>query len=608
MDSHRPPPEAPAPAATRQPPRRRPWLVRVLQALVLLLALLPAAHALHTETNLPLQARYWIDPSAQATIAQVSGEDIGRQFRLLEGQRTFQLEGGALWLQLELPVMTGGQRWYVMLTGAAFLNRASLFSAAPDGSWREQHAGDHLAVARWDHPNPSPLFEVPASGPRTVWLRLENQPAPTSAFVRLLDEQALEHTRQWTYLLVGGYLGFGVLVFVVGIIHARLYRDLVFDAYCVYVACMLLFQMAFTGLAGVFLWPGSARLNDAAPAVFMMWMTAAGIWFVREATALSRHSRRVDRASVAFSLFGLLFPVAYVLANNALAFKLLNLYGLCAVLLSISLCLWTWRRGEAYSGWLFLGFLPVHLSYPFPALRAAGVMADSWFTQYAVLIGSALEIPLLLYILHRRAKDFSENRARLRALDSTDPLTGLTVTPVLRLRLRDALRRAARSDQRCAVLMVELVNHADIAAREGREAGDRALVVAASRLAGVARDLDTVCRVADTRFALLMEGPQTDDSRRQRAQHIIARGLEAVPGLPPDLPLRLRVVSALVPDGVIERSPEGPDDEQLLLQRLSWALDRLLEDPKKAVMHLEPRAPQVATGAADPAPPPARPA
>ena len=53
------------------------------------------------------------------------------------------------------------------------------------------------------------------------------------------------------------------------------------------------------------------------------------------------------------------------------------------------------------------------------------------------LIGSAIEIPLLLYILHRRAKDFSENRARLRALDSTDPLTGLTVTPVLRLRKID---------------------------------------------------------------------------------------------------------------------------------------------------------------------------
>ena len=54
------------------------------------------------------------------------------------------------------------------------------------------------------------------------------------------------------------------------------------------------------------------------------------------------------------------------------------------------------------------------------ALRSAGVLPDSWAMQYAVLIGSAIEIPLLLYILHQRAKHFSENRARLRAMDGTD--------------------------------------------------------------------------------------------------------------------------------------------------------------------------------------------
>ncbi len=149
----------------------------------------------------------------------------------------------------------------------------------------------------------------------------------------------------------------------------------------------------------------------------------------------------------------------------------------------------------------------MHLGYPFPALRSAGLLPDSWATQYAVLIGSAIEIPLLLYILHRRAKDFNENRARMRALDSTDPLTGLTVTPVLRLRMRDAMRRARRYGHQCAVLLVELSNHAEIVALEGREGGDRALVVAASKLSRVVRDVDTVCRVANTRFAILIEGP-----------------------------------------------------------------------------------------------------
>lgn len=581
-------------------------MLRFLLRLAALAALLAAAAfrpawAVEGEGDITLQGQYWIDESGRMSIQEVA-EGKAVKLQPMDRHQAFPLGAAVLWMRFDLRALDATHRWYLLLSGAPFINRASLFSQGPDGVWQEQQAGDHLPVARWYQPNPSPLFEVQAKSANPVWLRIENRPAPTSPYVQLLTDESLQFKRQWTYLLLGGYLGFGLLVFVVGLIHARLYGDPAFDAYCMYVACMLLFQLSFTGIGGLFLWPSWAAFNDAAPAMFMLLMTGSGIWFIREATALPRHSRRLDRAVVGFSLFGLVFPVAYLLLNNSLTYAILNVYGLLSVVLSISLCAWTWRKGETYSGWLILGFLPIHLSYPFPALRAAGVLPDSWATQYAVLIGSAIEIPLLLYILHRRAKDFSENRARLRALDSTDPLTGLTVTPVLRLRLRDALRRARRSGHRCAVLLVDLSNHADIVSREGREAGDRALVVAASRLSSVVREVDTVCRVADTRFAILTEGPQPEQARRLLSQHIVARGLEQVPQLPPDLSLRFRVVSASAPDGAIELTPDGSVDEQRLMQRLNWALDRLLvEDPKRVVHHLESRTADAGAPTAAPA-------
>ena len=573
-----------------------PLLVRLrcclrLVALIGLLvgAGLQPAWAAESDSDITLRSHYWIDESGQMTIRDVA-QGAEAKLQPMDRHRAFPLGAAVLWMRLELPPLDPSTRWYILLSGAAFIDRASLYTVGADGAWHEQRAGDHVPVAQWDHPNPSPLFEAPVRPAGPVWLRLENRPAPTSPYIQLLSEDSLQMKRQWTYLLVGAYLGFGVLVFILGLIHARLYGDLVFDAYCVYVACMLLFQLSFTGIGGLFLWPRSAWFNDAAPALFMLWMTGSGIWFIREATALSRYNRRVDRGVVGFSLFGLVFALIYGVVNNAVSYRMLNVYGLLSVVLSISLCIWTWRRGETYSGWLILGFLPVHLSYPFPALRAAGQLPDSWATQYAVLIGSAIEIPLLLYILHRRAKDFSENRARLRALDSTDPLTGLTVTPVLRLRLRDALRRARRAGHRCGVLLVDLSNHQDIVEREGRESGDRVLVVAASHLASVVRDVDTVCRIADSRFAILTEGPQPDEARRHLAQHIVAKGLEPIPTLPADIILRFKLVSAFAPDGAIEIAPDGTVDEQLLLQRMNWALDRLAEDPKKVMLHLEQRA------------------
>ena len=549
---------------------------------LLLVLLLPGAGWAAGAADITSTAQVGLDTTRAVTVDQVNAGAI--PLKALGGHQAFKLDGAALWLRFELPPREDARRRYMVLSGGAFIDRASLFVHDATGAWQEQRAGDHVPVAQWPHPHNSPLFDADTAG--TVWLRLENRPAPLTPIVQLVDEDHLQFTRQWTYILVGGYLGFGLLVLLVGLMHGYLYRERAFHSYCTYVLLMLLFQLAYTGLGGLFLWPRSAAFNDAAPAIFMLLMTGAGIWNIRESVALQRHSRAVDRFTLGFSLFGALFAVVYTAFTASWTYAVLMVYGLAAVALSITLCLWTWRRGERYSGWLFLGFLPVHLAYPFPALRAAGVLADSWATQYAVLIGSAIEIPLLLYILHWRAHEFSENSARLRALDSTDPLTGLTVLPVLRLRVRDALLRTRRLGHQGALLLVEMTNHAEIVARDGRDAGDRALVVAAARLSRLVREVDTVCRVADTRFAILIEGPQRDEMRRELAPHVVARGLEPVAQLPNDVVLRFKVVTLPVPDTAGQTTVDGSADEMRLLQRAHEALDLFLGEPRRAVYHL----------------------
>lgn len=554
----------------------------VLQSLWLVL--LPGlANAAGVVGDVTLQSRFWIDRAGTASMDEVAAMPPA-DFQPMDHYHSFDLGGAALWLRLDVPPLEASRRWYLMLNAAAFTNRATFHARTPEGGWAMQVAGDRLPVSQWDHPDQTPVFAVPAGGTGPVWLRLENYPAPLSPRLLLLDEGQLQETRYWTFLMIGGYLGFGLLVLFWGWVHARLYEDRAFIAYCCYVASMLGFQAAFTGVGGVFFWRDWAWWNDAAPAVFMLWLTASGIWFVREACAVSRHHRRIDRVVLAWSVFGLLFPIVYLQQQHHFAFVVLNLYGLLSVLLSFALCIWTWRLGEKYAGWLALGFLPVHLSYPFPALRTAGWLPDSWATQYAVLIGSAIEIPLLLYILHRRAKEFNENHARLRAIESTDALTGLIIVPVLHLRLRDAVRRSRRYGHRCGLMLVELINHADIVSREGREVADRALVVAASRLSHVARDVDTVCRVANARFAILVEGPLQPDDLLLLAQHIVAKGLEQVPSLPAGLSLRFRLVSMSLPDEAAE------SDNGRLFERLGAALDQMADEPRKVVLHLPDRA------------------
>lgn len=537
------------------------------------------------QIDITLQGRIWLDPTAQADIDAVVAREA--DFTALDRHQAFQLRGAALWMRFDLPALDPGRRWFLMLDGGAFTDRADFLQRGAGGEWKRQVAGDHRPVSEWSQPDRSPVFAIDTTQlPGPVWLRLSNEPSPLSPRIYLIEGEALQDKHVWTYLFIGGYLGFGLLVMFLGWVHARLYADRAFVAYVIYVACMLGFQVAFTGMGGFFFWPDSAWWNNAATPIFMLWLTAAGIWFVREACAVSRYHPLVDKLVLAWSAFGFLFPIPYLAINTPVMFTILNLYGLLSVLLSFALCIWTWRLGEKYAGWLALGFLPVHLGYPFPALRAAGVLPDSWATQYAVLIGSAIEIPLLLYILHRRAKEYSENRARMRALDSADPLTGLAIRPVLNLRMRDAARRARRYGHQCGVFLVELANHGEIVSKDGRETGDRALVVAASRLSRVVRDVDTVCRISNTRFAVLVEGPLRPGTLKVIAQHIVAKGLEQGPTLPPELTLRFRMVSALLPSQDTPFSDDEEGDQIRFMARLHKELDRLAEDPKKTVLHL----------------------
>src|SRR4051812_3590894 len=101
---------------------------------------LNALAAVPGEGDVTLQSRYWIDETGQAPIGRVAAGTTPLQ--PMDQHRAFALGDGALWMRLDLPALDPSHRWYLMLTGAAFINRASLFTRQGDGTWQEQQAGD----------------------------------------------------------------------------------------------------------------------------------------------------------------------------------------------------------------------------------------------------------------------------------------------------------------------------------------------------------------------------------------------------------------------------------------------------------------------------------
>jgi diguanylate cyclase (GGDEF)-like protein/PAS domain S-box-containing protein len=123
-------------------------------------------------------------------------------------------------------------------------------------------------------------------------------------------------------------------------------------------------------------------------------------------------------------------------------------------------------------------------------------------------------------------RDVTERKAledQLRQLAFHDPLTLLANRSLFRNRVEHALALSRRTQERLAVLMIDLDNFKNINDSQGHETGDRLLQTAAQRLVKCTRAADTVARLGGDEFAVLLEGVTTVE----QAERIAASVTEA---------------------------------------------------------------------------------
>lgn len=113
------------------------------------------------------------------------------------------------------------------------------------------------------------------------------------------------------------------------------------------------------------------------------------------------------------------------------------------------------------------------------------------------------------------------SREQLRQMSERDPLTGLSNRRSFEVALAAALIRAQRSDERLAILLLDLDDFKSINDTLGHDAGDVLLVEIAHRLHGVVRDSDHLCRLGGDEFVVLMTSIEHDEQAVLLADRIV---------------------------------------------------------------------------------------
>ncbi|WP_052669067.1 putative bifunctional diguanylate cyclase/phosphodiesterase [Nitriliruptor alkaliphilus] len=136
-----------------------------------------------------------------------------------------------------------------------------------------------------------------------------------------------------------------------------------------------------------------------------------------------------------------------------------------------------------------------------------------------------------------------------------DGLTGLANRALFLDRLEHALHTSRRSGDPTTVLYVDLNGFKAVNDTHGHRAGDKLLIEVARRLGSLARESDTVARLAGDEFALLLPGADA------AAGEQVAERITALLSTPVELGDHRQVISASI--GVAESSHAAGSDELL---------------------------------------------
>ena len=512
----------------------------------------------------PPPAAEWMDTTGQATLAQVLGghADFGRY----DPARIHRLGNGALWLQLRLQRPAGSHMEWLVEIPLPPVDRVTMYQQDAAGVWRSQTAGDRLAVASWPYPGRFPVFrlEVPPGEARDVYLQVQHN-ARSSIPLRIASAADHGQRMQLAYLGLGLVLGGLALLIAACIAQGWVYGDRAFLGYAAYATTIALALAAYTGAAAHLLWPQSGFLGDAAQGALALLSAAAAISFVRD---LSGSATRAPRLATVGYWSAACVPVllaAYLLLERPTATLMLGAYLAFACVLNLATAWRSWRSGDKVSAWILAAYVPLGAGVVLTLMRVFGLAPASWANQYGLVAAMAEQVPLLVVALSLHSRERHGAAIRELALSSQDALTGVLAAHLFHDRVRQLVARHDRGGESPAVLFVDLANYLRIKEQHGSAVAEQSLVRSVIKLRRLLRDIDTLSRIGESRFGLLLERMESRVSVTDRAARVVAAGLMPTKGQRPEVTLQFHVAAALL------------DEVPLDAGQLTSALDALLD-------------------------------
>jgi GGDEF domain-containing protein len=490
----------------------------------------------------------WIDVSGEAGIEQVAGGRKADAAFTQPAADTIHSLGpqAALWLHYRFARSSSSHQDWLLAFPLPLLDLATVYQRSATGAWTSQTAGDTLAVSSWPEPGRYGQFELrlPDDGVHDVYVRIQHQ-TEVSIPVQVSTRSSLAQRLQLEYLAIGVVFGALVLLIIACAVQSWVYRDKAYGWYAVYASIMVLVVAAWTGVAGHLLWSNFSAWNNMAQGCLAILGGGSALLVVHHLCGAGSRHRWFERLAYWTGAAGVPLSLAYLVLERGLGVRLISAYLVAVVVMGISRAFMTWRRQDVVGFWVLAAFVPLGLVTLLTVTSVLGLFSVSWLSQYGLMAALALEVPLLLVALNMRSRERHAVEAREQAMSSQDALTGLLAAHLFHDRFKQVVGRAQRHKEPAAVVYIELVNYRYIKKTWGTAVAEQSLLRSVIKLRRILRDVNTVGRIDEARFGLILEGVSSRAPVTDLAARLIAAGLMPLKGLKPEVVLQFHVAGVL---------------------------------------------------------------
>jgi GGDEF domain-containing protein len=380
-------------------------------------------------------------------------------------------------------------------------------------------------------------------------------------------------------LLYGGYFGLLAMGAIFALATGWVLRDGAYAWLGLWTALSGLAASCAVGIAGLHFWPESPAWSDAAHHVLPSLACGPFILFVAQALILRERARTLFCCCLALAIGGVFCAMVAALAPSPWRGRAAQGEVAVTALLAAGAALWAWYRGDRFARNLLAALAPLALALPTYRIASHYGYAGTDLVMGSLLGGLAVTTCITHLLLSWRDQNKRDHRRRIAQLNEIDPATGLVNDIVFARRAAELIARAQRFGHHSVVAVVEFPNFSELRSEFGRKYSLELLLRLAERLTAMLRSIDTVARLGEYRFGLLVDGPVAPSRSRALCAKVIAYCITPLAGLPLGLIVKPRIALALV--------PLHGDDVTAVMARLEELLHEAAGDPARVILVAE---------------------